>query len=65
MKCNLCLEHNIESIALWHVGKQGFCRKHKLEAWAAEAEKQNKRKSASVLKSAFRELEMRAERALR
>lgn len=48
MICNLCAQNNIESVALWQVGKQGFCRAHKLEAWAAEAEKNKKYHRARV-----------------
>ena len=34
MKCSLC-----DSLALRMVGRKGFCRDHKAEAWAAEADK--------------------------
>ncbi len=43
MKCVHC-----ENVALWQVGKQGYCRAHKVEAYAAEAEKNQQRHKAKV-----------------
>jgi hypothetical protein len=45
MKCSLC-----DDVALWMVGRTGYCKKHKAEAYAAEAKKRNgfDRKSLNV-----------------
>ncbi len=43
MKCTLC-----DRTAIWQVGKQGYCRAQKVEAYAAEAEKNQQLHKAKV-----------------
>ena len=43
MKCTLC-----DRTAIWQVGKEGYCRAHKAEAYAAEAMKNQQRHRAKV-----------------
>jgi hypothetical protein len=57
MNCSICEQHGITSVALWQVGKAGYCRGHKAEAYAEEAKKAQGRNKAKLFGETFDKLE--------
>ena len=48
MNCILCEQQGTRGVALYQVGKKGFCRAHKAEAYEAEAKNNKQRDKAQT-----------------